>query len=226
MLKLKNMPDEDKPRERLIKYGVEYLSNEELIMIILGSGTKNKSVKQIANNLLVNINDIRDLKDYNINKLIEIEGIGKIKAITIMAALELGRRVYQSVTLKDVIKCTNPENIVIYFNDLFKDLKQEVFYVIYLDNKKNYLDKKLLFKGSISSSEVHPREIFKEAYLLSASYIICLHNHPSGDPTPSSEDIKITNKIKEIGNIHGIGLVDHLIVGYNCYYSFYQNGML
>ena len=226
MLKFKDIAIGEKPRERLIKYGVENLSNEELIMILLGSGTKKKSIKEVANNLLEQINDIHDLKNYNINALTKLEGIGKVKALTIIAALELGRRVYENVSDEELITCTNPDNIVAYFNYLFQDLKQEVFYVIYLDNKKKYLAKKMLFKGSINTSIVHPREIFKEAYLLSASFIICLHNHPSGDPLPSYEDNEITKRIQDLGVLHGINLVDHIIIGNNCYYSFYKDGKL
>ena len=113
-----------------------------------------------------------------------------------------------------------------YFSDILGDKKQEYFYCVYLDTKGNYLDKKCLFVGTINKSMVHPREIFKEAYLLSANGIICVHNHPSGDATPSKEDIMITRQIKEIGVIHGINLIDHIIIGSNNYYSFYEDGDL
>ena len=106
------------------------------------------------------------------------------------------------------------------------DKKQEYFYCVYLDTKGNYLGKKCLFIGTINNSLVHPREIFKEAYLLSANGIICVHNHPSGDVSPSKEDILLTIKIKEIGIIHGINLIDHVIIGDNSYYSFYDNGKI
>ena len=115
--------------------------------------------------------------------------------------------------VKDIMTCTNPETIIYYFNSLFRDKKQEEFYVMYLDNKKNYLDKKKLFIGSINSSVVHPREIFKQAYLVSASFIICIHNHPSGDPMPSCEDVEFTDKLYKLGNLHGIYLVDHIVIG-------------
>ena len=115
---------------------------------------------------------------------------------------------------------------VIIENDLFKDKKQEYFYVVYLDNQKKYIDKKLLFKGTVNFSLVHPREIFKEAYILSASYIVCIHNHPSGDASPSNNDIEITRRIKEISDIHGIGFIDHIIIGNNNYYSFFEDDNL
>ena len=223
MLKFKDIPNEEKPRERLLLYGVNNLSNEELIMIILKTGTKKYSIKELAHYLLKEINGIDNLKNITINKLIEIEGIGTIKAIELISAIELGRRIFETVSVKKLISCTDPINIINYFNYLFKDRYQEEFYVLYLNNKKKYLSKKRLFIGSINTSIAHPREIFKEAYLLSASFIICIHNHPSGDATPSIEDIEITKRIKEIGHIHAIELVDHIIIGNNNYYSFYED---
>ena len=156
----------------------------------------------------------------------EIKGIGKVKAIELLTAIEIGRRIYAPVSNEELITCTNPQNIVNYFTYLFFDKKQEEFYVVYLDNKKKYITKKLLFIGSINFSIVHPREVFKEAYLSSASFIICLHNHPSGDPTPSIEDNNITRKLIEIGKIHGINLIDHIIIGDNTYYSYFENGLI
>ena len=223
MIKFKDIPVEERPRERLVNYGVDSLSNEELLMIILKTGTKNLSVKELSLNLLKSCVGINNLKNMSLNKLMKIEGIGKVKAIELVAIIELSRRMNQSVSINDVKYCTNPSNIINYFNYLFKDKKQEEFYVIYLDNKKKYIDKKKLFMGSINSSVTHPREIFKYAYLLSSSYIICIHNHPSGDATPSNEDIVVTEHIRDIGNIHGIYLVDHIIVGDNNYYSFYED---
>lgn len=223
MYKFKNLPNEEKPRERLKLYGSVNLSNEELLMIILKTGTKKYSVKELAFNLLKQTNGINNLKNLTLNKLKEIEGIGEVKAIEILAIIELSNRINAPIKETDLFKCNNPVSIINYFNYLFKDKLQEEFYVIYLDNKKRYIDKLKLFIGSINYSIVHPREVFKNAYLLSATYIICIHNHPSGDPTPSKEDINLTIKLNEISNLHGIGLVDHIIIGTNNYYSFYEN---
>ena len=223
MINFKELPNTEKPRERLVNKGKENLSNEELLSIILKTGTKDKSVKEVSYELLNLVKDIRNLKDVSIKTLTNIKGIGKVKAIELLAVIELGKRIYEEVNDNDLISCTNPVNIINYFNYLFKDKKQEEFYVIFLDNKKKYISKKLLFVGSINYSIVHPREIFKEAYLYSASSIICIHNHPSGDPYPSKEDDNITIKIKEIGLIHGISLIDHIIIGKNNYYSYYEN---
>lgn len=226
MINFKNIPESDKPRERLYQYGSENLSDEELISIILKTGTKGMSVKEVSLKLLENVGDIKKLKDIGINTLMGINGIGKVKAIEIKAAIELGRRIYIENNKLGGIILNNSLKIYEYFKDLIGDKKQEYFYTVYVDTKGRYIDKKCLFVGTINNSIVHPREIFKEAYLLSANGIICIHNHPSGDPTPSKEDIMITRKIKEIGMIHGIRLVDHLIVGVNSYYSFYEDNKL
>lgn len=222
-MKFKNLPDEEKPRERLYLYGAGVLSNEELVMILLKTGTRKFSVKELAFELLSQSGGVRNLKNMTYQKLVQIEGIGHVKAIEILALIELSKRIQEKVTLPDILNCASPSNIIGYFHDLFMDKKQEEFYVLYLDNKKKYLDKKKLFVGSINYSIVHPREIFKNAYLISASFIICIHNHPSGDPTPSKEDINLTKNLNEIGNMHAIYLVDHLIIGKDCYFSFYEN---
>lgn len=225
-MNLKKLPSEEKPRERLLKYGKENVSIDELIEIILKSGNKKCGIKDISHNILSSVNNISELKNMSINTLSRIDGMSKIKAIELVSAIELGRRVYEDNKYENLVKLTNPNTIINYFHGLFMNKKQEFFYVIYLDNQKNYIDKKLLFIGTVNYSLVHPREIFKEAYLLSASYIICIHNHPSGDATPSENDILITKKIKDISDIHGIGFIDHIIIGYNNYYSFYEDNNL
>ena len=226
MINFKNIPESDKPRERLYQYGSENLSDEELISIILKTGTKGMSVKEVSLKLLENVGDIWKLKDIGINTLMGINGIGRVKAIEIKAAIELGRRIYIENNKLSGVILNNSLKIYEYFKDLVGNKKQEYFYTVYVDTKGRYIDKKCLFVGTINNSIIHPREIFKEAYLLSANGIICIHNHPSGDPTPSKEDVMITRKIKEIAMIHGIRLVDHLIVGVNSYYSFYEDNKL
>ena len=217
---------EEMPRERLVKYGVENLSNEELLAIILKTGSKKYNVKEVASNILSSYGDIKNLKDVRINNLTKIDGIGMVKAIELISAIELGRRVYYEEEYKDMITLTNPKVIIGYFNKLFKGENQECFYVVYLDSKNKYIDKKLVFKGILNKSLIHPRDIFKEAYLLSACNFICIHNHPSGDATPSMEDINVTKMLSEIGKLHGIRLLDHIIIGNNNYYSFYEDNSL
>lgn len=219
---IKNIPEFERPRERFLKFGAENLSNSELISILLNNGTKNMSVKELSDSILHNINDISELKNMTLSKLKEIKGIGDVKAITLLSALELGKRVYYNKNISK-IRMNSADKIYNYMKDELYGKKQEHFYALYLDSKKNLIDKKLLFIGTINKSIVHPREIFKHAYLLSASSIICIHNHPSGDSLPSNEDIILTKNLKKIGDVQGIPIIDHIIIGNN-YYSFFENG--
>lgn len=218
------MPDEEKPRERLLKIGSNNLNNEELLSIILSTGTKNKSVKDLSMEILKEVKNINELKNVTINKLMNIKGIGYTKAITLIASLELGKRVYSNNEYKKEIKINSSYKVYEYFKDKLIDKKQEYFYVLYLNTKKNIIKEKLLFKGTLSSSDVHPREIFKYAYLYSASAIICIHNHPTGEVTPSDKDIEITNRLIKTGDILGISFLDHIIIGNDKYYSFFEGG--
>ena len=218
---IKDIPLSERPRERLLKYGKESLSNEELLSIILKTGTKNYSAKELSNHILKNFKNIKEMKYITINKLTEINGIGEVKAIELLAALELGKRVYY-VEQKEKVLLNSSKKIYEYFKNIFIEEYQECFYALYLDTKSKLISYKLLFKGTINSSCVHPREVFKNAFLESAYSIIVIHNHPSGDPTPSKEDIKVTETLMQIGKIMAIPVVDHIIIGNNQYYSLYE----
>jgi DNA repair protein RadC len=220
---IKDIPLDEKPRERMVKYGVENISNEDLLAITIKSGTKSFSSKHIASLILSQVKDISELKNFNIARLSKIKGIGFVKAVELLAALELGRRVYYEKKIDSKNKLNNPLSIYEYFKYKINDIKQEHFYCLYLDNKKNLIDYKLLFIGTINISAVHPREIFKEAYLLSAASIICIHNHPSGNAIPSEEDKKVTSNLIKIGKLLGIEVVDHIIICENGFYSFFEN---
>ena len=220
---IKDIPVNERPRERLVRYGVKNLSNEELISIILKTGTKEVSVKDLSTSILSKCSDISSLKDLEINNLLNIKGIGKVKAIELIAAIELGRRVYLDKNI-DSVKITGSIDVYNYFKDLLKDEKQEHFYCLYLDNKKKVISNKLLYVGTINGSTAHPREIFKMAYLVSAAFIICVHNHPSGDSNPSNQDIVFTNNLIEIGKLNNIPILDHIVIGNNSYYSFFEEG--
>jgi len=219
--KIKEMPDYERPRERLIEFGASNLSDKEILAILLKCGTKNKNVNEIALELL-NMYPIEKLSSLTINELKKIKGIGDVKAIEFLAAIELGKRIFVRKK-KELLKLENPKDIWEESKYLFNGLKQEYFYCFYFNNKQELIEKKLLFIGTINNSIVHPREIFKEAYKLSACTIVCLHNHPSNDLTPSKEDISLTESLIKIGTILGIPVVDHIIVGENNYYSFYEN---
>jgi DNA repair protein RadC len=219
---IKDIPILDRPRERFIKYGVINLSNEELLSIVLKTGYKGYSVKDISNNILKEIKDITDLKELTINKLIRINGIGEVKAITLLSAIELGRRVYSNKN-NIIIKLNNSKEIYNYIKDKLIYKKQEYFYCLYLDTNNKLIEDKLLFIGTLNKANIRPREIFKYAYINDSTKIILIHNHPSNNVIPSKEDIILTKNIIDIAKIHNIKVLDHIIVGLNNYYSFYDN---
>ena len=223
---IKEMKEIDRPRERLIKYGEASLSNEELLAIILKTGTKSKSSKDLGIELLNEIGGFNNLKNLNLNSLKNIKGIGKIKKIELLGAIELGKRLFLEQNNNIKKKYIDPKYIYLDNKYLFYGLKQEYFYVFYLDTKMNLIERKVLFMGTINRSVVHPREIFKNAYLLSASNFICMHNHPTGDVMPSNADIELTNTLIEIGRLNGINMLDHIIVSDNNYFSFYDNKLM
>ena len=224
MYKIKEIPKKERPRERLKEVGVENLSDKELISIILKTGTKEKNVSDLALELL-NEYSLSDLKNITINNLIKIKGVGEVKAIELIASIALGKRIFLKEKTKKK-ELTSPKEIYEYTKYLFYNKKQEYFYALYFNSKQQLLSTKLLFIGTINQSITHPREVFKEAYLLSASSIICLHNHPSNDTTPSKADISFTKALIEIGKIQNIPILDHIIVGDDNYYSFYEHNSL
>lgn len=224
MSTIKELIKEERPIERFLKVG-KNVSNEELLAILINHGMKNKSSKDLAINILEKLDKIEDLKNITYEELIKIDGIGTKKAVTILAALELGSRVINNKKIELKEKMTDPSMLYEHYKIVLENCYQEHFYCIYLDNQKRIIKEKLLFVGTINYSIVHPREIFKEAYTLSATSIICVHNHPSLDITPSKEDKILTQNLKEVGNILGIPIIDHIIIG-DGYYSFFENGEL
>jgi len=221
---IKEIPNEERPRERLIKYGLDSLSNEELLSIILSTGYKNRSCKELSIDIINYFENINNLRNANINNLSKIKGVGVSKASNILASIELGRRVF--INNDNNIKITSSKDIFNLIKSDVENNKQEYFYALYLDNKNKLIEKRLLFIGTINQSLVHPREVFKYAYINSASSIVIVHNHPSGDITPSKEDINITSVLKELGSINKIPILDHIIIGHNKYYSFNEELML
>jgi len=224
VVRIKELPIEERPFEKLINNGVSTLSNEELLAILIHTGTSKYSAKEVASILLKKFNSISELKNTNYKVLTSIKGIGMKKSCILLAAIELGKRINNYVP-SIINKKLNSTNIVYeYYKSILSDTKQEYFYCVYLDNSKRIVHEKLLFIGTINYSVVHPREIFKEAYSYSASAIICVHNHPSNNLVPSIEDINITKTLVNVGNILGVKVIDHLIIGSNNYYSFLENG--
>ena len=224
-MKIKEIPISERPREKLIKKGASSLSSSELLAIILGEGVKNVNANELAFELLKEVRDMKNFVNLSYLELTKIKGIGPVKASKILATVELGKRIFLESD-KENIKLVNSKDIYNFCKSFFYGLKQECFYCIYLDSKKRLLSSKLLFKGTMTKSSVHPREIFKEAYKINASYIICVHNHPSGVVSPSPKDIEFTNYLIKLGMLHGVLIYDHLIVSENNYYSFLENNLL
>ena len=225
-VKIKDMSILDRPRERLIKYGAKNLSDSELLAILIGSGNNKNSAKDLANLILNKCNGASNLIKMNYNSLTSIDGIKESRACNILSAIELARRIFNDVRDLNGIKLTNVELVYKYYKEILKDETQECFYCVYLDVAKKVICDKLLFKGTINYSLVHPREVFKEAFLVGASGIICVHNHPSGNIKPSMQDIDITKNLVELGIIHGVKVLDHVIIGNNTYYSFLENNKI
>ena len=222
-VKLKELPVLERPRERLINVGVENLSDEEILAIILKTGSKEMSVKNLSSYILSSLGGIENLKNINYHEVKKIKGIGEAKACTLVALSEIARRMNRKIASIIGTKLNTPLKIFEYYKSKINN-DQEQFYCIYLDASKKVIEEKLLFIGTANYSLVHPRDVFKEAYLLNATSIICVHNHPSGEVKPSKEDINLTIRLKEIGVIFGIRVIDHIIIGDDKYYSFLENG--
>ncbi len=219
---VKELPKNERPRERLLYYGIKNLSNEELLAILLKTGTKDMNSKMLSSYMLKELGGIHAFQNCSYQKLSNIKGIGTAKACTILAAMEFGKRVYQKEQIL-FQKFEDAYQIASYYQDKMGKLKQENFLCIYLDVTKKLIHEKTLFIGTLNRSLVHPREIFKEAYQVSASSIICIHNHPSGEVLPSKEDILFTSQLVKVGRMLGIDVIDHIIIGDEKYYSFFEN---
>ncbi len=224
-VKLKELPVLERPRERLINVGVENLSDEELLSIILKTGSKEMSVKELSAYILSSLGGIENLKNIKYHEVKKIKGIGEAKACMLVALSEIARRMNRKVASLMGVKLNTPLKIFEFYKSKIND-DQEQFYCIYLDASKKVIEEKLLFIGTVNYSLVHPRDIFKEAYLLNATGIICVHNHPSGEVRPSKEDINLTIRLKEIGVLMGVRVIDHIIIGDDKYYSFLENGKI
>lgn len=224
-IKIKDVPKSERPRERLLKYGVAQLSNQEIVAILLATGTRSESVMDLSNRVLMHFEGLKLLSEATIEELTAIKGIGLAKGVGMLASIELGRRIQQyKPNEKYVIR--SPEDGADYLMESMRNLKQEHLVVLFLNTKNQIMHQQTIFIGSLNASIVHPREIFREAVKRSAASIICAHNHPSGDPTPSQEDIHVTRRLVEAGKIMGIELLDHLVIGNNRFVSLKEKGYL
>lgn len=219
-MKLNELINEDKPREKLLKKGAEYLTDSELLAIILRTGNKSESVTELSNRILKSIGGVKNLKNMTINTLTQIEGIKLGKASSILASFELAKRALKS---DEPIKFKNTIDMYNYIKNDFLYELQEKFIILLFDKQFKLIKKCEVFKGTIDAVNVYPREIFKEALKENASFIVLAHNHPGGEVMPSKQDDDITKILVKNGQLIGIKVVDHLIVTPNSYFSYYEN---
>ena len=222
---IKIIPHDSRPRERMENYGVKSLADHELLAIILRTGTKGKNVMGLALDVLSEVEDIYRLRHVSLQELIKIPGIGKVKAAEILAAVEFGRRVSQSTQVKEgtVSSSTWVGN---YFQKELSHLNQENVMALYLNTKNEIIKKDIVFIGSLNTSVAHPREIFNRAISYSAARIILAHNHPSGNVEPSEADLSFTRRMMDAGELLGIEVLDHFIIGENNYLSLREKGYI
>ncbi len=215
----------ESPRERMLRFGPSTLRTDELLSIVMQSGGRSSSVFELASLVLETVGGIYGLVDVQIEELMNIPGIGTGKALQIAACVELGRRITQKPT--DVrLQIRSAQDAAEYVMDRMRHLKKEHFITLHLDTKHRLVGEETSSVGSLDASIVHPREIFRSAVRKSASAILCLHNHPSGDPTPSQEDINVTKRLCESGRILGIDVLDHIVVGDGRFVSLQAEGYL
>jgi len=216
------MQKEERPRERLIKNGAWALSDSELLAIILRTGSKQENVINLSQRILGEYN-IKQLSQINITQLMKVHGIKESKAAQILACFEIARRL-ESFNTVEKPKISSPEDVYRRLFPRMREQKKEMFIELCLDTKNQILKEEVISVGSLNANVVHPREVFKLALTESAAHIIVAHNHPSGDPTPSREDIEITKKLVETGNIMGITVLDHVIIGDGRHFSLKEAG--
>lgn len=219
-MKLKELISEDKPREKLLKKGAEYLTDSELLAIILRTGNKSESVTELSNRILKRIGGVKNLKNMTINTLTQIEGIKLGKASSILASFELAKRALKN---DEPIKFKNTIDMYNYIKNDFLYELQEKFIILLFDKQFKLIKKCEVFKGTIDAVNVYPREIFKEALKENASFIVLAHNHPGGEVMPSIQDDETTKILVKNGQLIGIKVIDHLIVTPNSYFSYYEN---
>jgi DNA repair protein RadC len=223
---IKSLPSAEQPREKLMNQGVSYLSVSELLAILLRTGTKNSNALSLGNKIVSKCgDDLSELHQITLEELCLIEGIGESKACQILAAIELGKRMKQSTVMRKA-KLSSPNEVVTFFNAELSESKVEKFIAVLLNTKNEVINWDVISIGSLNASIVHPREVFNRAIKRSAASLIVVHNHPSGHIDPSREDINITKRLFEAGQLIGIPLIDHIIIGRDKYYSFKEENQL
>lgn len=223
---MKNLPESERPYEKYLMYGEESLSDAELLAIILKSGTKDANSLDIAREILKgNHNNLLNLYDLSYRDLMQFSGIGQVKAIQLKAVAELSKRIAKTNSGYQ-LKMENPRSVADYYMEQLRHAKQELLICAFFDAKNNFLGDAVISKGAVNYAYVSPRDIFRYAFDYDAVMFILLHNHPSGDPTPSEDDLRITKRIEKGAQILQLNLVDHIIIGDNKYYSFKENELI
>ena len=224
-MKIKELAENDRPRERLSTVGVGNLSDSEVLALVIQTGLKNQSVIDLSNNIISQFG-LLGLSNATMSELKKISGIGNAKAMKIIGMFEINKRVNKQAKKKISKKISKASDVNEIFYEDLKDEKQENVFVLCLDNSNCIITTKLLFKGTLNESVIHPREIFKEAVRASANSIILVHNHPSNNKSPSPEDIRVTTAIKNASEMMGIKLLDHIIISKTGFFSFRERNMI
>lgn len=223
--KIPDLPESDRPRERLIRLGADRLSDAELFAIILRVGNQETTAIDLARNMIKDFGGFSGLDSKSIAELCQVKGVGPAKAAQIQAALEIGKRLFlEQKNSGD--KVENSDDVFNRVSPHLRNLSREVFKILLLTSRNTVIDEKIIFEGSLTESIISPREIVKEALNQSAASIVFVHNHPSGDPEPSEEDKRVTKHLKNACEMVGINVLDHIIVGSKSYYSFADSGLL
>ena len=225
---MKEMACEERPYERCERFGASNLTDSELLAVLLRTGTRGENALQLADKILHPVfsqKGVLNLHQWTYEQLMQIKGIGKVKAIQILCLAELSRRLAKA-TAQEGLNFSNPASIARYYMEDLRHANQEQMKLLLLNTKSRLIGETDISMGTVNSAVISPRELFVEALQKNAVSIVLLHNHPSGDPTPSKEDVLITRRIQEAGRLIGVELLDHIVIGDNCYVSLREKGLV